>query len=339
MNKIIKRAKLVAPKKFIIEEVDIPKPALNEVLIKVKACGICGTDLHAYYGEHPFISYPIVPGHEFSGIVEKTGEHVVVEPLLTCGKCYNCKIGRYNICNDLKVIGCQTDGAFAQYIAIPINKVFSIPKDMSFEEATFVEPTAVGIHAIKKADNIKGERIIIMGAGPIGLITLQLSKIFGAKEIIITDILNSRLKLAKEFGATYAINIREIDLVKWVYDTFGRDGIDKVFECVGGNQNITINQAINLTRKGTKIILIGVFKRSLPIEINLIQDRELEIVGSLVYTSNDFSEAIDLLYKKKINVNRLISKVLPLEKIEDAMKMLVEEKERNIKIILKPNDI
>lgn len=339
MNKIIKRAKLVAPKKFIIEEVDIPKPALNEVLIKVKACGICGTDLHAYYGEHPFISYPIVPGHEFSGIVEKTGEHVVVEPLLTCGKCYNCKIGRYNICNDLKVIGCQTDGAFAQYIAIPINKVFSIPKDMSFEEATFVEPTAVGIHAIKKADNIKGERIIIMGAGPIGLITLQLSKIFGAKEIIITDILNSRLKLAKEFGATYAINIREIDLVKWVYDTFGRDGIDKVFECVGGNQNITINQAINLTRKGTKIILIGVFKRSLPIEINLIQDRELEIVGSLVYTSNDFSEAIDLLYKKKINVNRLISKVLPLEKVEDAMKMLVEEKERNIKIILKPNDI
>ncbi|MEM2084177.1 MAG: alcohol dehydrogenase catalytic domain-containing protein [Nitrososphaerota archaeon] len=339
MNKIIKRAKLVAPKKFIIEEVDIPKPALNEVLIKVKACGICGTDLHAYYGEHPFISYPIVPGHEFSGIVEKTGEHVVVEPLLTCGKCYNCKIGRYNICNDLKVIGCQTDGAFAQYIAIPINKVFSIPKDMSFEEATFVEPTAVGIHAIKKADNIKGERIIIMGAGPIGLIILQLSKIFGAKEIIITDILNSRLKLAKEFGATYAINIREIDLVKWVYDTFGRDGIDKVFECVGGNQNITINQAINLTRKGTKIILIGVFKRSLPIEINLIQDRELEIVGSLVYTSNDFSEAIDLLYKKKINVNRLISKVLPLEKIEDAMKMLVEEKERNIKIILKPNDI
>lgn len=339
MNKIIKRAKLVAPKKFIIEEVDIPKPALNEVLIKVKACGICGTDLHAYYGEHPFISYPIVPGHEFSGIVEKTGEHVVVEPLLTCGKCYNCKIGRYNICNDLKVIGCQTDGAFAQYIAIPINKVFSIPKDMSFEEATFVEPTAVGIHAIKKADNIKGERIIIMGAGPIGLIILQLSKIFGAKEIIITDILNSRLKLAKEFGATYAINIREIDLVKWVYDTFGRDGIDKVFECVGGNQNITINQAINLTRKGTKIILIGVFKRSLPIEINLIQDRELEIVGSLVYTSNDFSEAIDLLYKKKINVNRLISKVLPLEKVEDAMKMLVEEKERNIKIILKPNDI
>lgn len=333
----MKRAKLIAPKKFIIEEVDIPKPALNEVLIKVKACGICGTDLHAYYGEHPFISYPIVPGHEFSGIIEDTNEHVVIEPLLTCGKCYNCKIGRYNICNDLKVIGCQTDGAFAQYISVPINKVFSIPEDMSFEEATFIEPIAVGIHAIKKAGNIKGERIVIMGAGPIGLIVLQLSKIFGAKEIIITDILNSRLKLAKEFGATYAINIKEIDLVKWVYDTFGRDGIDKVFECVGGDQNITINQAINLTRKGTRIILIGVFKGNLPIEINLIQDRELEIIGSLVYTSNDFSEAINFLYEKKINVNKLISKILPLEKVEEAMKML-EEKERYIKIILKPND-
>jgi len=334
----MKRVKLIAPKRFIIEEVDIPKPALNEVLIKVKACGICGTDLHAYYGEHPFISYPIVPGHEFSGIIEKTDEHVVVEPLLTCGKCYNCKIGRYNICNDLKVIGCQTDGAFAQYITVPINKVFSIPKDMSFEEATFVEPIAVGIHAIKKAGDIKGERIVIMGAGPIGLIILQLSKIFGVKEVIITDILNSRLKLAKELGANYAINVKEENLIEWVYNTFGRDGIDKVFECVGGDQSITINQAINLTRKGTRIILIGVFKRSLPVEIKLIQDRELEIVGSLVYTSIDFSEAINLLYTKKINVNKLISKLLPLERVEEAMKMLVEEKERYIKIILKPND-
>jgi len=334
----MKRVKLIAPKRFIIEEVDIPKPALNEVLIKVKACGICGTDLHAYYGEHPFISYPIVPGHEFSGIIEKTDEHVVVEPLLTCGKCYNCKIGRYNICNDLKVIGCQTDGAFAQYITVPINKVFSIPKDMSFEEATFVEPIAVGIHAIKKAGDIKGERIVIMGAGPIGLIILQLSKIFGVKEVIITDILNSRLKLAKELGANYAINVKEENLIKWVYNTFGRDGIDKVFECVGGDQSITINQAINLTRKGTKIILIGVFKRSLPVEINLIQDRELEILGSLVYTSSDFFEAINLLYTKKINVNKLISKILPLERVEEAIRMLVEEKERYIKIILKPND-
>jgi len=334
----MKRVKLIAPKRFIIEEVDIPKPALNEVLIKVKACGICGTDLHAYYGEHPFISYPIVPGHEFSGIIEKTDEHVVVEPLLTCGRCYNCKIGRYNICNDLKVIGCQTDGAFAQYITVPINKVFSIPKDMSFEEATFVEPIAVGIHAIKKAGDIKGERIVIMGAGPIGLIILQLSKIFGVKEVIITDILNSRLKLAKELGANYAINVKEENLIKWVYNTFGRDGIDKVFECVGGDQSITINQAINLTRKGTKIILIGVFKRSLPVEINLIQDRELEILGSLVYTSGDFFEAINLLYTKKINVNKLISKILPLERVEEAIRMLVEEKERYIKIILKPND-
>jgi L-iditol 2-dehydrogenase len=334
----MKRVKLIAPKRFIIEEVDIPKPALNEVLIKVKACGICGTDLHAYYGEHPFISYPIVPGHEFSGIIEKTDEHVVVEPLLTCGKCYNCKIGRYNICNDLKVIGCQTDGAFAQYITVPINKVFSIPKDMSFEEATFIEPIAVGIHAIKKAGDIKGERIVIMGAGPIGLIILQLSKIFGVKEVIITDILNSRLKLAKELGANYAINVKEENLIKWVYNTFGRDGIDKVFECVGGDQSITINQAINLTRKGTKIILIGVFKRSLPVEINLIQDRELEILGSLVYTSSDFFEAINLLYTKKINVNKLISKILPLERVEEAIRMLVEEKERYIKIILKPND-
>jgi L-iditol 2-dehydrogenase len=334
----MKRVKLIAPKRFIIEEVDIPKPALNEVLIKVKACGICGTDLHAYYGEHPFISYPIVPGHEFSGIIEKTDEHVVVEPLLTCGKCYNCKIGRYNICNDLKVIGCQTDGAFAQYITVPINKVFSIPKDMSFEEATFIEPIAVGIHAIKKAGDIKGERIVIMGAGPIGLIILQLSKIFGVKEVIITDILNSRLKLAKELGANYAINVKEENLIKWVYNTFGRDGIDKVFECVGGDQSITINQAINLTRKGTKIILIGVFKRSLPVEINLIQDRELEILGSLVYTSSDFFEAINLLYTKKINVNKLISKILPLERVEEAIRMLVEEKEKYIKIILKPND-
>jgi len=336
MSEMMRRVKLVEPQKLTIERVEIPKPASGEALIKVKACGVCGTDLHAYRGEHPFISCPIVLGHEFSGIMVETGKHVVVEPSLVCGECHNCKTGRYNICENLRVIGCQTDGAFAEYIAVPSSKVFPIPDDIPFEEAALVEPAAVGVHAVEQADLRKGNRVVIIGSGTVGLMVLQAAKAFGAGETIITDVLDPRLELARELGADYAINAKETDPVRWIHDTFGRDGIDKVFECVGGSQSVTVNQAIQLARKGTRIVVVGVFERKLPVEIGLVQDRELELVGSLMYKGNDFSEAIDLIHKGKINAKRLISKIFPLEKAEEAIKLLEKEKGDIIKIVLKP---
>lgn len=332
----MKRVRLVKPAKLVVEKVEVPEPSEGEVLIEVKACGICGSDIHAYQGKHPFISTPIVLGHEFSGITAETGKHVVVEPSIVCGECYNCRTGRYNICNELKVMGCQTDGAFAEYVTVQANKVFPIPEDMPFEEAALVEPAAVGVHAVKQAGVRKGDRVVIIGSGTIGLMVLQATKAFGAGETVITDVLDPRLELARELGAEHAINAKEDDPVKWIHDTFGRDGIDKVFECVGGDQSITVNQAIKLARKGTRIVLVGVFGGKLPVELSPVQDWELELVGSLMYESNDFSEAIDLIYGGKINAKRLISKIFPLKRAEEAIKLSKRGKGKIMKIVLIP---
>lgn len=317
------------------ENVDPPTSPQNYTLVRVKACGICGTDIHAFHGKHPFITLPIVLGHEFSGVEVESGRRVVVEPSIVCGKCYNCKNGRYNICNELKVIGCQLDGAFAEYVAVPKNRIHLIPDSISFEEGALIEPTAVAVHAVRKAQVKPGDNVVVLGAGPIGLLTLEVCKAFGVSEIIITDISDFRLRLAKELGADYTVNVSNIDLIKWLTQKFGVDWVDCIFECVGGSQDSTINQAIEIARKGTKIIVIGVFSKRIPVNISLIQDRELELIGSLMYVNEDFLTAIKLVHQKKVNVRKLISKIMPMKRINEAFKLIEEERERIIKVVLK----
>lgn len=328
------RYKLITPGKIVAEDISIPKPSDNEVLIKVKACGICGTDIHAFHGKHPFIPPPIVLGHEFSGVEVESGRRVVAEPSVVCGKCYNCRNGRYNICNELKVLGCQIDGAFSEYITIQKDKIFEIPEVISFEEATLIEPTAVAVHGVKKAYPVKNERVFIFGAGPIGLLTLQVLKAYDARQLIVADISQFRLELAKELGAHHVINPMKANAAKWVHEKFGRDGIDKVFECVGGSQESTINQSIELARKGAKILILGVFQGKIPVNMALVQDWEMELLGSLMYTREDFLESIKLMQERKINAKRLVSKVLPMEKISEAFTLIEKEREKMVKIVL-----
>jgi L-iditol 2-dehydrogenase len=328
------RYRLVAPGKIIAEEVPKPVPSEDETLVKVKACGICGTDIHAYHGMHPFIRAPIVLGHEFSGVDIESGRRVVVEPSVTCSRCYNCKNGRYNICNELKVLGCQLDGAFAEYVAVKKEKVLEIPDTLSFEEAALIEPTAVAVHGVRMAEDVKGNRVFVFGAGPIGLLTLQVLIANGAKEVIVADISKHKLELAKKLGAKYVINPSNEDPTVFVHSKFGIDGVDKVFECVGGSQNLTINKSIQLIRKGAKIVLLGVFSGETPIKMGLVQDRELNLIGSLMYTREEFLEAIRLIHNGKVNVKKLISKVVAIEKITEAFKLIQKEKDKVIKVVL-----
>jgi len=333
MRKLL-RYKLVAPRKIIAENVTTPKPSKNDVLIKVNSCGICGTDIHAFHGEHPFITPPIVLGHEFSGIEVESDKRVVVEPSIECGKCYNCKNGRYNICNELKVLGCQLDGAFAEYITVRKDKVLEVPATISYEEATLVEPTAVAIHGVRRASSVRDNRVLVFGAGPIGLLTLQVLKAYGAREVIVADISQFRLELAKDLGANLIVNPKRDNIVKLVHEKFGLDAMDIVFECVGGPQESTINQSIELVRKGVKIIILGVFPGKILVNMALIQDRELELLGSLMYTRADFLEAIKLIQERKVNINKIISKILPMKKVCEAFELIEKEKEKTTKIVL-----
>lgn len=338
------QAKLVDLQSIELEEVEIPEVRENEVLIKVKTCGICGSDIHAYKGEHPFVHPPIVLGHEFSGVISKIGSNVknfkegdkvTVEPNLVCGRCYNCRKGRYNICTNLKVIGCVGyNGAFAEYIVVPSEKLIKLPDGLSFEEAALIEPTAVAVHAVRKTDQKLGQKVLVLGAGPIGLLVMQAAKLQGADQVIITDLLGYRLKKAEIFGADKVVNSSSENLVELTQEYYGQEGIDLIYDCVGIEE--TISQALQIVRKGSKIVIVGVPQGNIRTNLAYIQDRELELTGSLMYVREDFTAALNLIEKEKIQVKPLITHRFKLKDLETAFKMLLEAKEEIFKVLVSP---
>lgn len=334
------QAKLVSTGRIELEESEIPSITSEEVLIQVKTCGICGSDIHAYRGTHPFIHPPIVLGHEFSGEVSKIGlrvkdmqkgEMVTVEPNIACGRCYNCLNGRYNICLDLKVMGCAGhNGAFAEYIAVPKDRVMKLPQGISYDEAALIEPVAVAVHAVKKAEQRGGDRVLILGAGPIGLLIMQAAKIGGAKETIITDIVDYRLRKSRDLGADQAINSGREDLVKLIKRNYG-EAIDLIYDL--GTEE-TFSQAIQIARKGTKILVVAVPQQRIGSNLAYVQDGELEILGSLMYVREDFITAVKLVHQGKIRVRPLITNRFRLEEIDIVFQEIVNPKEGIIKVLI-----
>jgi len=258
---------------------------------------------------------------------------VTVEPNIVCGRCYNCREGRYNICSNVKVIGCVGyNGAFAEYIAVPEENVIKLPDQLPFEEAALVEPTAVAIHAVRKSGQRLGDRVLVLGAGTIGLLVMQAAKLAGAGQIVITDLLNYRLKKAEDLGTDKVVNSRSEDLVRLMEKSYSKDGIDLVYDCVAIEE--TISQSIQIARKGTKIIIVGVPEGKIKTNLAYVQDGELELVGTLMYTKRDFTTALDLIQRKKIQVKSLITHRFKLKDVEKAFKMLLEGKEEVFKVLI-----
>ncbi|MEM2178341.1 MAG: NAD(P)-dependent alcohol dehydrogenase [Candidatus Methanomethylicaceae archaeon] len=342
----MKGAFLYGQKDLRLKEVE--KPILNEgeALIKVKAAGICGSDVH-YYLEGKtakFIpKHPFILGHEFSGIIEestkeefKSGDRVVIEPQIPCFKCYYCRSGRYNLCDNLKFIGTAAsfphiNGGFAEFCKVPVEILHRIPNDLKFEEATLAEPLSVAIHACRRGAIRIGEKVLILGAGPIGLFTLIIAKLSGAEEIIIVDNIDKRLKLAEEFGG-YPINFSKNDVFEEVMKLTNGKGIDLVFEASGSSKAIPV--ALKCVCKGGRVVLIG----NLPDEdvpsrlINIIT-KELDVRGIMRYV-NTFDIAIKLLSKKLIPSSKIITHVFNLEEIHKAFDVII--KGEALKVIVKP---
>lgn len=336
------QAKLLEPKKIIFEEVKIPKVKDNDALIEIRAVGICGSDIHTYKGAHPFVKkYPLIQGHEFSGVIAKVGrsvrnlkigQKVTAEPSLTCGKCFNCLNNRYNICENLKVMGFQTDGAMRNYFAVPEYKVIPLLGNVNYNQGAMIEPLAVATHSIKRAGKVNGKNILVLGAGTIGILTSAVAKCFGAKKVIITDVSDFRLEYAKKINIDYLVNVEKENLKDKIYKYFGNNGADIIFECVGVAD--TINQCINISRKGIKIIVAGVFSEKVEIDAGLIQDKELELIGTLMYQKDDFKSAINLIHKKKIDPTLLITHKFSFEKLPDAYDLIEHEKENFLKVMI-----
>lgn len=337
----MKQIRLVEPEKLIREEVEMPDIGHGQVLVKVKRIGICGSDIHAYYGNHPYISCPIVQGHEFSGEIARVGkdvkglykgDRVTAMPQLVCGKCYPCTHGNYHICNHLKVIGCQADGAAREYIPLDHRLIAKLPDGLSFDQGAMVEPLAVGVHAVKRLGKISGSDLLILGAGPIGNLTAQAAMGFGARAVVITDIIDRRLELAKTCGIERTVNVFKEDLDAKVKEYLGRDGADAILECVGIAE--TISYAIDTARKGTDIVVVGVFGEKPCMDIGLVQDKELRLIGTLMYKAEDYRDAVEMINDGRIILEPLISRHFLFEEFPDAFAYIEKNREQTMKVMI-----
>ncbi len=316
----MKQVELHAPEDVRLIEAPRPKPGPDELLVAVTLVGICGSDLHAYHGRHPFIELPVVPGHEFAGTVVEVGsqvsdfnpgQRVTVEPSLVCGVCYNCTHGRYNICEQLKVIGCQSPGAMAEYLTVPASKALHLPDDVAWDQAVMVEPLAVAVHAARIAQFEPGAKLLVLGAGTIGLMVLQAVKAMGAGRVVVSDLLQDRLYMALGLGADAVVDPATNDLGAALDRALGPERADVIIECVG--IAATARDAIRVARKGTRIVLAGVFEEEVPINLGLVQDRELELLGTLMYADDDFSTALEMLAQGKVRAEPLITHRFPMD--------------------------
>ena len=341
----MKVATLVEPQKIIFKEMDKPIPADHEIMIKVSYIGICGSDIHAYYGKHPFISCPITMGHEFSGEVVavgkdvkgiEIGELITAMPQIFCSECEPCKAGRYNICDTLEVIGCQTPGAACDYFVVDAALVKKIPAEITADIAATIEPVAVGVHAVQRGESVEGKNVVVLGAGTIGNVTAQAALAKGAKSVLITDLSDYRLEVAKKCGIPKTANTGDVSLESAINEAFGDEGADIFLECVG--IGATVNQAIELSKKGNDVIIVGVFGHKPDFNMALVQDKELRLIGSLMYTEEDYDDTIKYLKEGKVNTQPLISKVFSFDEYAKAFQYIENNTDKNLKILIKLGD-
>lgn len=332
---------MTAPKEIIFREVPTPVPADNEVLVKIMRIGVCGSDIHVYHGKHPFTKYPITQGHEVSGRIEKlgatvtglqVGQKVTIEPQVFCGKCYPCTHGKYNLCEELKVMGFQTTGTASEYFAVDASKVTPIPQTMTYNEGAMIEPLAVTVHAVKQYGSVEGQKVAILGAGPIGILLAQSAKAMGAAQVLITDVSDYRLELAKSCGADFAINTRERDFGEALVECFGPDKADVIYDCAGNN--ITINQAIRCARKGSVIILVAVFADMGQADLAVLNDHELDLNTTMMYRHEDYVDAIRLVSEGKIHLKPLMSKHFAFQDYLEAYRYIDANGEKTMKVLI-----
>ena len=333
---------MTAPGKIEFRDVPVPKVKEGQVLVKINRIGICGSDIHVYHGKHPYTSYPVVQGHEVSGEIVKLtdggsnfkeGDKVTIQPQMVCGRCYSCKHGQNHICDNLKVMGFQATGMASEYFAVDLKKVLKLPENISYDHGALVEPLAVAVHALKRGGDIKRRKILILGAGPIGNLVAQAANGMGAQSVMITEISDYRLNIARECGINYCLNSKTQDIGEKLINTFGEDKADLILECVG--INTTTEQAIANARKGTDIIVVGVFAEKATVDLGLVQDRELRLIGTLMYQEEDYRKAIELIEESKVKLDPIITEHFPFEDYLEAYKYIEEKKDKIMKVMIK----
>ncbi len=332
---------MTEPGKIEFREIPVPEIGAGQALVKIMEIGVCGSDIHVYHGEHPFTSYPVTQGHEVSGVIEKlgdgveglkVGQKVTIQPQVVCGECWPCRNGKYNLCESLKVMGFQTTGVASEFFAVDAEKITPLPEEMSLEEGAMIEPLAVAVHAVRRAGDVRGRDICVLGAGPIGILVAQAAKGLGAGRVMVTDVSGLRLEKAKECGADMVVHTRERDFGEAFVELFGPDKADVIYDCAGND--VTMGQAIKYARKGSTIILVAVFAKMASVDLAVLNDHELDLNTSMMYRGEDYEKAIELAAKGRVKLMPLLSKRFPFREYLEAYKYIDENRESTMKVLI-----
>jgi L-iditol 2-dehydrogenase len=332
-----------------LEYSDFPQPAVgdDDVLIRVKACGICGSDVQGFTGKTGRRIPPLIMGHEAAGIIEdvgknvrdfQRGDRVCFDSTVYCNKCQPCREGLYNRCENRQVLGVSTPtfrrhGAFAEYVAVPWWIVSKIPDDMPFVHAALLEPASIGMHAANRATVSADGTVVVIGAGPIGLFILQACKLRKTRKVIVCDINEFRLDVARKLGADEVVNPLKSDIKEAVFKQTKNKGADVTFEAVGFAS--TFQNAVSVTRTGGHLVVVGNLESKAEFDLQQFVARELTFTGSYA-SCGEFRDCIKLVASGKISVEPLISDVLPLADGPSVFDRLLKAEENLLKIVLEP---
>lgn len=334
---------MVEPKHIEFKEVAEPKAVdltAHQVLVHIKRIGICGSEIHSYHGLHPATFYPVVQGHEYSGVVVavgravsvcKPGDHITARPQLVCGKCNPCKRGQYNVCEHLRVQAFQADGAAQDFFVVDDDRVAKLPEGMSLDYGAMIEPSAVGAHASNRTD-VKDKNVVVSGAGTIGNLIAQFCIARGAKNVLITDVSDLRLAKARECGIQHTLNITKKPLKEAAHELFGEEGYQVGFEVAG--VEVSIRSLMETIEKGSDIVVVAVFAKDPALSMFYLGEHELRLIGSMMYRHEDYLTAIDYVSKGIVNLKPLVSNRFAFEEYDDAYQFIDKHRETSMKVLI-----
>ncbi len=335
-------------KQFAYEEVPTPQPERDEVLVAVKACGICGSDVHGMDGSSGRRIPPLIMGHEASGVVAETGsqarrwkagDRITFDSTVYCGDCWYCRRGEVNLCENRRVLGVsckeyRRNGAFAQFVSVPERIVYRLPDNLAFEQAALVEAVSVAVHAVMRSPVKLNDTTVVVGAGMIGLLVIQVLRQTGCRRIVAVDIDDQRLQMARKVGADEAFNPNAEDIAERARDLTDGRGADVSFEVVGFGP--TLSTAVECLRKGGAVVLVGNLKPQVDLPLQAVVTRQLTLIGTCA-SAGEYPLCLDLIGRGKIDVSACISATPPLEQGPDWFHRLYAGEKGLMKVVLVPH--
>lgn len=337
----MRQAVMTTPGIIEFNEVQPPLPGAGQVRIRVQRIGVCGSDIHVFHGKHPFVTYPLIQGHEFAGVVEAIGQDVkdvaigqkvTATPQEVCQKCAPCKRGQYNVCEELKVRGFQALGCAQDFFVTEADKLVKLPDNFTFEQGAFVEPVAVAAHSTGRLGDLTGKNVVVTGAGTIGNFVAQACKSRGAAKVLITDISDFRLEKARQVGINRTCNVTQEKLTDVFEREFGPDGFSIGVE-VAGVESSLASLVANIGKGGT-LLIVGVYGDKPKVDMSVICEHELNIKGSMMYRHEDWDQAVKWLASGEMVTEPLVSEHFPFENYLDAYKFIDEKGEKSMKVMI-----